>query len=407
MAEGISLIIIKDGQGWDVTQLVEQITWSGRKGSSARTLSAELVDDDGCRHARSGIDVEQGYQCLFHYNGEELFRGIIMSQTQNREKKLTFKAYDNGIYLANNKDTFTYENKTASDVFRDCCTRFGLPMGEIAECTYKIPELTKPKTTAFDAITDALSLDFDAVGIRHYVTSAKGKLNLLTRRENIMQWVIEAGRNLSNYTYTKSMEKIKTRLKMVSKEGTTLAEKINAGMEGKIGIFQEIDQPDESLTTAQINDLIEGILDEMSTPERALDVEAMGIADVISGIGVYIIIPELGISRTFYVDSDTHTFKDNLHTMSLKLNYANDLSKPRKGSDANGGGGDYKEGDIVQFNGGPYYVSSMAGSPAEPPCTAGPAKITMTAKGAKHPWHLIHTDGSTRVYGWVDDGTFN
>lgn len=26
---------------------------------------------------------------------------------------------------------------------------------------------------------------------------------------------------------------------------------------------------------------------------------------------------------------------------------------------------------------------------------------------AKHPWHLIHTDSSTRVYGWVDDGTFS
>ena len=133
----------------------------------------------------------------------------------------------------------------------------------------------------------------------------------------------------------------------------------------------------------------------------------MGIADVISGIGVYIIIPELGLSRTYYVDSDTHTFKDNLHTMSLKLNYANDLSKPGKGSGDSGGGKDYKVGDVVQFNGGPHYVSSTAGSPTGSPCAAGPAKITLIAKGAKHPWHLIHTDSSTRVYGWVDDGTFS
>lgn len=408
MVDGISLIIIKgDQQGYDVTQLVEQIKWSGRKGSSSRTLSVTLVDDDGYKHARSGIDVEQGHQCLFNYNGQELFRGIIMTQTQNNRKRLTFKAYDNGIYLANNKDTFTYENKTASDVFRDCYTRFGLPMGEVAECTYKIPELTKPKTTAFDTIADALSLDFDATGIRHYVSSAKGKLSLLTRRENIMQWVIEVGQNLSNYTYTRSIEKIKTRVKMVSKEGTTLAEKANAGLEEKIGVFQEIDKPDESLTSAQINDLIESILDEKSTPERTLDVEAMGISDVISGIGVYIIIPELELSRTFYVDSDTHTFKDNLHTMSLKLNYANDLAKAGKGGGDSGGGKDYKVGDVVQFNGGPHYVSSVASNPTGSPCAAGPAKITLIAKGAKHPWHLIHTDSSTRVYGWVDDGTFS
>lgn len=405
MASGISLIIIKGEQGYDVTQLVEQIKWKGRKGSSARTLTVKLVDDDGYKHARSEIDVEQGHQCLFSYNGTELFRGIIMTQTQNNKKKLTFTAYDIGIYLANNKDTFTYENKTATDVFKDCCTRFGLPMGEVASCTYKIPELTKSKTTAFDAIADALSLDFDATGIRHYVASEKGKISLLTRRENIMQWVIEVGQNLSTYSYTRSIEDIKTRVKMVSKEGTTIAEKSNSSLEKKIGVFQEINQPDESLTTAQINDLISSILDEKSTPERTLTVEAIGIAEVISGIGVYIIIPELGLSRTFYVDEDTHTFKDNMHTMSLKLNYANDLAKETKSSDT--GGKDYKVGDIVQFNGGYHYVSSTASSPTGSKCAAGPAKITLQAKGAKHPWHLIHTDSQSRVYGWVDDGSFS
>ncbi len=407
MADGISLIIIKDEQGYDVTQLVEQVKWKGRKGSSARTLTAKLIDDDGYKHARSGIDVEKGHQCLFSYNGKELFRGIIMTQTQSNKKTLTFTAYDNGIYLANNKDTFTYENKTASEVFKDCCTRFGLPMGEVANCSYKIPELTKSKTTAFDAIADALSLDFDATGIRHYVASEKGNLKLLTRRENIMQWVIEVGQNLTSYTYTRSIEDIKTRVKMVSKEGTTLAEKKNDALEKKIGVFQEIDKPDESLTTAQINDLISSILDEKSTPERTLNIEAVGIAEVISGIGVYIIIPELNLSRTFYVDEDMHVFEDNKHTMTLKLNYANDLAKEEKGSNDAGGGKDYKVGDVVQFNGGYHYVSSTASNPTGSKCKAGPAKITVIAKGAKHPWHLIHTDGSSRVYGWVDDGTFS
>ena len=347
MADGISLIIIKGEQGYDVTQLVEQIKWKGRKGSAARSIAVTLVDDDGYKHARSEIDVEQGHQCLFQYNGVELFRGIIMAQTQNSKKKLQFTAYDNGIYLANNKDTFTYEGKTASDVFRDCCTRFGLPMGEVASCSYKIPELTKSKTTAFDAICDAMSLDFDATGIRHYVASEKGKLKLLTRRENILQWVIEVGNNLTSYSYTKSIEDVKTRVKMVSKEGTTIAEKVNSALEGKIGVFQEINRPDESLTTAQINDLIASILDEKSTPERTLDIEAVGISEVISGIGVYIIIPELGISRTFYVDSDTHTFKNNKHIMSLKLNYANDLSKEGKSSTGESAGKEYKVGDVV------------------------------------------------------------
>lgn len=412
MADGICLVLKKGGQYYDITQLVEQVKWRGRKGSSSRTLAVQMIDDDGYQHARSGIDVEQGHQCLFYYNGTELFRGILMSQTQNNKKKLSFTAYDNGIYLANNKDTFTYENKTASEVFRDVCSRFGLPMGEVSECSYRIPELTKSKTTGFDAIADALSLDFDATGIRHFITSTKGKLNLLTRRENILQWVIETGQNLISYTYTRSIEDIKTRIKMISKEGTAIAERSNPMLEGKIGIFQEIEKPDESLSTAQVNDLVASMLEEKSTPERTLNMDAVGIPEVISGMGIYIIIPELGISRTFYVDEDTHTFQDNLHTMTLKLNYANDLSKPKKGigvggGDSGGGNKNYGIGDIVQFQGGYHYVSSAAGNPTGSKCAAGPAKITLVANGAKHPWHLIHTDGSTRVYGWVDEGTFS
>lgn len=401
MTKGICLILVKEEKYYDITQLVEQIQWKGRKGSSCRTLNATLIDDDGYQHARSHIDVEQGNQCLFYYDGVELFRGIIMTQTQNNSKKMTFTAYDNRIYLANNKDTFVYENKTASEIFRDCCTRFQIPMGEVAECTYKIPELTKSKTTAFDTIADALSLDFDATGIRHYITSDKGILNLTTRRENILQWVIEVGQNISNYTYSKSIESIKTRVKMVSKEGTTIAEKSNSELEKKIGIFQEIEKPEESLTTAQIKDMVNSILNEKSTPERTLSLEAIGIIEVVSGIGVYVIIPELELSRTFYVDEDTHTFQDNFHKMSLKLNYANDVEKEQEKEE-----NEYQIGNIVQFQGGYHYVSSNAAKPVGAKCAAGSAKITLIAKGAKHPYHLIHTDSSTRVYGWVDKDSF-
>ena len=92
--------------------------------------------------------------------------------------------------------------------------------------------------------------------------------------------------------------------------------------------------------------------------------------------------------------------------MSLKLNYANDLSKPGKTTEAAASSKTYKVGDTVNFKGGYHYVSSVASNPTGSKCAAGPAKITLQAKGAKHPWHLIVTDSSSRVYGWVDEGSF-
>ena len=61
----------------------------------------------------------------------------------------------------------------------------------------------------------------------------------------------------------------------------------------------------------------------------------------------------------------------------------------------------FKVGDMVQFSGGVHYTSANAtnssGSPKQ-----GPAKVTAIKKGAKHPYHVVHTNGQSSVYGWVD-----
>lgn len=323
----IQLLVVKDKKTIDMTNLVQSVRWSGRKGSSARTITVTMIDDDGYRHARSGIDVADGNQCVFLVDGKERFRGILMNQNQGDKKQLKFKAYDNGIYLANNKDTFVYKNKTADQVFSDVCSRFGIPTGEVAKCSYKIPELTKSKTTGQDAVLDALGLDYKATGTRHFISSDKGKLSLLQRKDQVISFVVDGDANLYGYSYTKSIESIKTRVRMISKEGTTLAEKSNSALEQKIGIFQEIQQPDESLTKAQVKDLVGSVLDTLDDPEETLTLNILGDPDVISGKAILVKIPHLGISRAYYIDSDDHAFEDNMHTMSLTLTTAAEIKK--------------------------------------------------------------------------------
>lgn len=397
----IKFLVFKDGATYDMSELVGKVTWGGRKGSAARYVTVTLLDDDGWKHARSGIDVTRGNQCAFYWEGKELFRGILMQQKQSEKKTMSVKAYDNGIYLSNNKDTFNYTNKKASEIFVDICNRFQLPYTTVADTVYVIPELPKPKTTAFDAILDALSLTFKATGIRYYVMSSGGNLSLIRRRENLLQWVIETGVNLESYDYSVSIEKIKTRIKLLSKEDTVVAEAANAELEKLIGVFQDIDKPDDNMEQANITDMVKAMLDEQSLPDKSLSISALGLPDVISGVGVFVTIKELGISKSFYIDEDTHTFEGNHHMMKLKLNLATDTDKPLGKSTVSSGGGDFKVGDIVQFLGGPHYIASTASSPTNSP-KAGPAKITIIAKGAPHQYHVIHTDSQSTVYGWVD-----
>lgn len=65
------------------------------------------------------------------------------------------------------------------------------------------------------------------------------------------------------------------------------------------------------------------------------------------------------------------------------------------------GSGNIAVGDVVQFAGGPHFTSANAAKYSSSP-KAGPAKVTAISKGAKHPYHIIHTNGQSTVYGWVD-----
>ena len=57
-------------------------------------------------------------------------------------------------------------------------------------------------------------------------------------------------------------------------------------------------------------------------------------------------------------------------------------------------------GAIVYFSGNKHYITANSGTGyvAKP----GNAKITNFSEGAAHPYHIVHTDNKSNVYGWVN-----
>lgn len=115
------------------------------------------------------------------------------------------------------------------------------------------------------------------------------------------------------------------------------------------------------------------------------------------------------IDGKYYVDRISHSIGSG-YTMALSLHKVQGGSGGNNGSDNNEEQEEkkteYKVGDIVTFKGGTHFYSSYPGArgySAKP----GKAKITIAnGSGKAHPWHLVHVDNESNVYGWVDDGTF-
>jgi hypothetical protein len=320
----ISLYILNGTTGYDVSNLVKEVVWKGKKGSAARSIEVSMLDDDA--QARVKMDLSQGYTCVFKWKDVELFRGIIMSQSQSEKKLNKWKAYDICIYLANSKDSFSYDNKTATWIFRDCMTRAGLNIGTAVDTGYVIPSLKKSKAYFYDCLLDALSTTYSSTGTRYYIRADGNTVSLLKRSEQTQQWVLETGANITGYSYSQSIEKIKTRFRIYSEEGTVVYERANAELEKKLGTFMMVDSVDDTYNDAQIKELVNTMLSENGYPEQSLSISALGIPSAISGGCIYAIVPHLDIKRTFYIDEDSHTFDGENHTMQLKLNFATDIN---------------------------------------------------------------------------------
>lgn len=322
---GMTLLVVKGGVAYDMTSLVESVTWSGRKSSAPRTLSVNMLDSDGFGHNRPEIDVEEGHQCAFYWDDEELFRGIFMRQAQKRSRIATFKAYDNAVYLANNSDTFAYKKMKASEIFSDVCVTHSIPFSAV-DTGYVITDLTMPNTTCIDAIWKALAKTYRATGKRFYVVSEKGTLRLISRADNMIQWVLEEGTNITDFTKEKSIEDVRTRVKLISDANKVMAEAVASGIEGKIGMMQYTEDSDASEDKAKLQTMANSLLENMVKPDESFKITGPGIAAVRSGVAVWINVPFLNLQKTYYVDEDTHTFKGNSHTMSLTLNATNDVN---------------------------------------------------------------------------------
>uniref|UniRef100_A0AAU8AZQ7 Cell wall hydrolase autolysin n=1 Tax=Dulem virus 37 TaxID=3145755 RepID=A0AAU8AZQ7_9CAUD len=91
----------------------------------------------------------------------------------------------------------------------------------------------------------------------------------------------------------------------------------------------------------------------------------------------------------------------NVITVGQKIKIPSGSTSSSSTSSTSSSSLDYAVGDQVNFTGTKHYTSSNATDAKT--CKPGVAKVTATAKGAKHPYHLIKVAGSSStVYGWVD-----
>ena len=321
----VSIIITHNGLQFDISDCVISVKWAGKKGSPTRSITVSVLDDT-LYWSKLGLEWEvlKGLRVKFSWKGEELFTGLITDTSQSQARTMSFTANDYGIYLTNSSNTFTYSNKTLSEIAIDCFQRAGVAYDVVVQTDYKIKDITKRTAKYWDVIQSAMQITKRQTGKVYYVRFSDNAAHLFDRRERLSQWVIATGENLIGYTYTNSIQQTKTRVKLIDSSQKVVVTKNDAELEKLIGCFQDTQQPDDGNTKKDLEKCAERLLDAQKIPQRTLSLTALGITEATSGNCVYVMIDRLNWGRSFFIDEDTHTFKGNYHEMQLKINLCGD-----------------------------------------------------------------------------------
>lgn len=306
---------------YDISDFVVSVTHSGDTSKFNHQLDVQFsASVDGRKLA---FDIEEGDVLTFRYNKAIRFVGFIFKMNIASDGSVSITAYDSNIYLAKTTDTRIFVNKKASDIIRMLAKDLGIALakGEIADTGYVIPYLKLANKSASDMVRVALQLTRKQTGKRFFIGNTAGWMTLKAGAQPKKYYVFEDGVNLISATYSRSIEDLKTQVRVIGgKKGkeTSVIVKDDAKRE-KYGVMQVLETMDEKATASQIKQRASTLLKQKSQVAEQLTVEVEGIPELETGDAVYVINKMTNTNAPYFVTMFNHSYTSSLHTMSLEL----------------------------------------------------------------------------------------
>ena len=298
----------------------EGIEWSTERRSTPGKLSFKLVKD-------STTEFQEGSAVRLKIDDKPVFFGFIFTKKRDKDQIITVTAYDQLRYL-NNKDTYVYENKTASQLVKMIAADFSLNVGVLEDTGFVIASRVEDNTSLFDIIENALDLTLQNQKEMFVLYDDCGKLTLknissmrVAESENYLMIDSETG---ENFEYTSSIDKdTYNKIKLTYDNDETGKREVYISQDSKHindwGVLQYFDTLSKGENGQSKAD---ALLKLYNSKTRNLKIEnAIGDTRVRAGcmIVVNFNLGDISLKNFMLVESVKHTFKLDSHVMDLTL----------------------------------------------------------------------------------------
>ncbi|QNL45710.1 hypothetical protein H8790_06870 [Oscillibacter hominis] len=303
----------------DVTELVQTLTWSGNVNQVGREVRCGLLAD-------RALPLEQGALVTLRSGGKSRFLGPLVSVTRDSQSAVAdLGAVDRSWYLTQNEGWYKFQNTAPEQAAASIASTYGLPTGSIAKSGVTVSRKF-PGVPLDKILTTLYTLAGEKNGKRYLVGfDGDGRLSVRQKADSASLSISST----MSVTSTWDIGSLQNSVILYTDTGK-LVRRIE-------------DEPSIALSGRLSHVLTQRTGEDVSTGARAwledhgvqrkLTVQCMGDPRLITGEAVILRDMGSGVSGLFWIDSDSHTWKNGIYTTKLTLNFRNVSSETTAGSE--------------------------------------------------------------------------
>ena len=316
------LIAGENGTEIYIPAVEDGIEWSTERWGVPGRLTFKVLTDDI-------LNFSEGSAVQLRIDGTKVFFGFVFTQKRDKENRISVTAYDQLRYLKN-KDTYVYENLTASEVVKMIISDFALNAGEIADTGYVIADRSEMDSSLFDIIQNALDITLVNTGQMFVLYDDFGSLTVKSIAEMYVQnkngtYLMIDENTGENFEYTSSIdENTYNKIKLYRDDAESGKRQVYGIMQdsaniNRWGVLQYCDTVSEGENGEA---KAEALLSLYNKKTRNLRItNAFGDVRVRAGsmLVVNLDLGDMKVENFMLVEKVKHTFKNGEHFMDLTL----------------------------------------------------------------------------------------
>ncbi len=313
------------GETRDVTQLAQSVSWAGSIRQTARQLSVRLaIPRDGSVELP---DLAEGAALILRQEGTDLFTGqLLTAATSTQTVAADLSALDAGRFLAGNDGWYRFDDRTPEEAAAAVCRDFGIPTGRLAAAGVRLRRRF-PGVSLDKIVTSMYALAGEQTGKRYLLRfTGSGALEVLEKTETARFEIAQTMGVTNTWSISGLCNSVAIYTKegrLVRREADAASQVLNGRLEHAVTQRDKEDAGPEARAWLADHGLQQTLAVEVLEPPVAL----------ITGEAVLLRDTGSGASGLFWVDSDTHSWKNGQHTGKFKLNFRSIMNSASAGQE--------------------------------------------------------------------------